>query len=84
MTYARGRASVRVETRRAEAREVQFQGKERNCEKDESFLTERNNRGERSECGSTSERRAYGGCLGADRRRRTQQAAKSLGELQAS
>ena len=31
-----------------------------------------------------SKERAYGGCLGADRRRRTQQAAKSLGELQAS
>ena len=28
--------------------------------------------------------RAYGGCLGAGRRRRTWQAAKSLGELQAS
>src|SRR5713101_8302310 len=28
--------------------------------------------------------RAYGGCLGARRRRRTWQAAKSLGELQAS
>ena len=28
--------------------------------------------------------RAYGGCLGASRRRRTWQAAKSLGELQAS
>lgn len=28
--------------------------------------------------------RAYGECLGANRRRRTQQAAKSLGELQVS
>jgi len=28
--------------------------------------------------------RAYGGCLGARRRRRTRQAAKSHGELQAS
>jgi len=28
--------------------------------------------------------RAYGGCLGADRRRRTRQAAKCHGELQAS
>ena len=28
--------------------------------------------------------RAYGGCLGAKRRRRTWPAAKSLGELQAS
>ena len=28
--------------------------------------------------------RAYGGCLGANSRRRTQQAAKSHGELQAS
>ena len=31
-----------------------------------------------------SEGRACGGCLGVVRRRRTQQAAKSLGELQAS
>ena len=28
--------------------------------------------------------RAYGECLGANRRRRTRQAAKSLGKLQAS
>lgn len=34
-------------------------------------------------CGK-KKRRAYGECLGANRRRRTQQAAKSLGELQAS
>lgn len=38
----------------------------------------------RNFCNMMKKVRAYGECLGANRRRRTRQAAKSLGKLQAS
>ena len=72
---------------------MQLKGKEtisrkRKCtaRKNGSFSRGSGTRGERERCEreSVSKRRACGGCLGVVRRRRTQQAAKSLGELQAS
>ena len=47
----------------------------------------KNSKFAKSECSSLAKvkiKRAYGGCLGARRRRRTRQAAKRHGELQAS
>ena len=75
--------------RQAAGESHQAKGKRYNF-KEESVLQEFQKKAahrgerERSERESVSKRRACGGCLGVVRRRRTQQAAKSLGELQAS